>query len=96
MERIYTLAKRGLTSSGELEVIYKTDISISVVEGVKIDDIERIIRDDLMSEIGLHRYAPIYITTDMRDETISVVLRPHNNGELCELFKTYIEIKEND
>ena len=95
MSRCYTLAKRGLTSSGELEMIYKTNISISVVEGVKIDDIEHLVRSDLMSEIDLSRYAPLYVTVDMRDETISVVIRPHNNGEMCGVFKSYIEI-DND
>ena len=93
--RCYTLAKRGLSPAGELEMIYKTDISISAVEGVKIDDIEFLLRSDLMSTIGLSRYSPLFVTVDMKDETISVVLRPHNNGDLCDIFKSYIEI-END
>lgn len=93
--RIYTLAKRGLTAAGELEMIYKTNISISAVEGANIDDIECLLRSDLMSAIGLSRYSPLYVVVDMKDETISVVLRPHNNGELCDRFKSYIEI-END
>lgn len=93
--RCYTLVKRGLSPAGELEMIYKTNIPISGIEGSEIENIERLLRVDLMSEIGLSRYSPLFVVVDMRDETISVVLRPHNNGDLCDIFKSYIEI-END
>lgn len=89
--RIYTLAKRGLNALGGLEMIYKTSISLEEIEGAKIGDLERQIREDLREEIGLYEYAPIMVVADMQESIMSVVLREHNN-KLCDIFRTEIQI----
>ena len=89
--RIYTLAKRGISPSGGLEMIYKTSISVEEIEGAKIGDLERQVREDLREQIGLYDYAPVMIVTDGKDNTMSVVLREHND-KLCEIFRTEIRI----
>ena len=91
--RIYTLVKRGLNALGGLEMIYKTNISLDEIEGSKIEDLEAQVRQDLRNQIELYDYASIMITTDARDDVMSVVLREKNN-KLCGVFRKTIEVDE--
>lgn len=89
--RTYKLAKRGISSLGTLEMIYKTSISLEEIEGSKIDDLERQVREDLRDKIGLYRAAIVMIVTDSKDDTMSVVLREQHD-KLCDVFRTEIQI----
>lgn len=91
--RVYTLVRRGLNINGEVEMIYKTNISLEEVDGVEISELEKMARADLTSPIQLSKFTYLMIVTDSKDETISVALR-ENHNELCRIFKTVIEVLE--
>lgn len=91
--RVYTLARRGLNINGEIEMIYKTNISLEEVDGVEISELEKMARADLTSPIQLNKFTYLMIVTDSKDETLSVVLR-ENHKELCRILKTVIEVPE--
>lgn len=90
---IYNLVKRGISPLGALEMIFKTNISLSEIEGLKIDDLENKVRKDLQSPLGLYEYAHVMIATDSKDNTMSVVLREQHE-KLCEYFRAKIEVDE--
>lgn len=91
--RCYTLARRGLNANSELEMIYKTNISLDAVNGVEIAELEKMARADLRAPIQLSRFAHLIIVTDSKDETLSIVLR-ENHSELCEILQTVIEVSD--